>query len=1004
MNIFMKLTIKYLSMNKTRTIVTIIGVILSAAMITAVTTLISSLQYYLLQNVIYIEGDWHGAFYDIDTETLQKVKHDDKIESAAVAENIGYANIGSSNEYKPYLFIMGADDLFMERMPIHLVSGRLPQTPEEIILPEHLAYNGGVVYKIGDVLHLEIGERYYKGQKLIQTNSYVHPDDVIDRADLDENDNSPNSDANAADRDISYDADDGDEITRNADENKVIRNNINSETKPETKSEESKENLIAGEELVIKESRTYTVVGFYERPGFENYSAPGYTAITKMDYSRALETYAVYFKMNNPRETFNYVDNSGLQGTVNRDYLMFSGYSRYDIFYVILYSLAAILIGLIMFGSVSLIYNAFAISVSERTKQFGLLASIGATKRQSRKMVLYEALFVSFIGIPLGILSGIIGIGITLSLLGEEFSSFSGSSGLTMKLYVTIESIIAACVIALITVLISAWIPSKRATKITPIDAIRLSKDIVVNPGEVKTSKITYKLFGLEGMIAKKHFKRSRKKYRATIVSLFISIVLFISTISFCTYLTDSITSVFQDSDYDIIYRYVFKKGESIDLSELTRVYSELSAADGVFSSNYVLTNTLSDFKIPKSMLSNEFVEYFNLPEETTEVPINIIIYGIADDVYKNYLKENNLKEEIYMDESNPKGMAQALISRFDPALQRYVKIPIFKENTIILDYKDYDEIRDGQAFENDSWTNENDNLTNENDSQTLKNGNQTFENGNQTLKNDSQNIEENDNRTAENFSLTNKDNSQVSQIIENNSQTRENRQNLSFKSLTFDITDKDLVLGLNESFNNSVKIMYPISVYQELFNADYCTFFFKTKTHAETYDIIKNSLTAKGMLSGEHTLVNVYEIHETERSMVIIIKVFSYGFITLISLIAIANVFNTISTNIMLRRREFAMLKSVGMTSKGFNKMMNFECILYGFKSLAWGIPAAFGVTWLIYQNIARGYDTRFYIPWEAVAIAICSVFVVVFATMVYSMRKIKRDNPIDALKNENL
>ena len=123
-----------------------------------------------------------------------------------------------------------------------------------------------------------------------------------------------------------------------------------------------------------------------------------------------------------------------------------------------------------------------------------------------------------------------------------------------------------------------------------------------------------------------------------------------------------------------------------------------------------------------------------------------------------------------------------------------------------------------------------------------------------------------------------------------------------------------------------------------------------------------------------------------------------------LISLIAAANVFNTITTNINLRRREFAMLKSVGMTAKGMNKMMNFECIMYGTKALIYGLPVSAGVTFLIYRAINEGIDTDFFIPWRAVIIAVLSVFIVVFSTMMYSMSKIKKDNPIDALKNENI
>ena len=150
--------------------------------------------------------------------------------------------------------------------------------------------------------------------------------------------------------------------------------------------------------------------------------------------------------------------------------------------------------------------------------------------------------------------------------------------------------------------------------------------------------------------------------------------------------------------------------------------------------------------------------------------------------------------------------------------------------------------------------------------------------------------------------------------------------------------------------------------------------------------------------------LYNYAEFAETSRSIIVIVKVFAYGFIVLISLIAAANVFNTITTNINLRRREFAMLKSVGMTAKGMKKMLNFECILYGTKALLYGLPVSAIVTYLIYCSIRRGIDTYFTMPWGAVGIAVLSVFLVVFATMMYSMCKIKKDNPIDALKNENL
>ena len=137
---------------------------------------------------------------------------------------------------------------------------------------------------------------------------------------------------------------------------------------------------------------------------------------------------------------------------------------------------------------------------------------------------------------------------------------------------------------------------------------------------------------------------------------------------------------------------------------------------------------------------------------------------------------------------------------------------------------------------------------------------------------------------------------------------------------------------------------------------------------------------------------------------LVTVVRVFSYGFIILISLIAMANVFNTVSTNVMLRRREFAMLKSIGLGEKGFRRMMNYECIIYGCKGLLWGLPAAVALTYVIYRITGNIVDRGFYIPWYSVAIAVGSVFAVVFATMLYSTGVIRRDNPVDALRQENI
>ena len=178
--------------------------------------------------------------------------------------------------------------------------------------------------------------------------------------------------------------------------------------------------------------------------------------------------------------------------------------------------------------------------------------------------------------------------------------------------------------------------------------------------------------------------------------------------------------------------------------------------------------------------------------------------------------------------------------------------------------------------------------------------------------------------------------------------------------------------------------------------------YYILSQDHRESYEALRETLTQAGILATK--LDDAAASNESQRAMVTIVQIFSYGFVVLISLIAAANVFNTISTNIHLRRRDFAMLKSVGMPRKDFTRMMNYECILYGTRALLLGLPVSCGVTWLTWKSISSGMETDFRLPWEAMGIAVLGVFLVVGISMVYAMGKIHKDNPIDALKNENL
>ena len=362
-----------------------------------------------------------------------------------------------------------------------------------------------------------------------------------------------------------------------------------------------------------------------------------------------------------------------------------------------------------MFGSVSLIYNAFSISVSERTKQFGLLTSVGATAKQLRKMVLFEALAVSAVGIPLGILVGIGGIGITLLLIGDKFSS-TIRADIPTRLCVSWQAVVIAAVIALVTVLDSAWIPSKRATRVSAVAAIRQHMDIKSDGKSGKTPELAYKLFGLPGVIAGKYYKRSRKKYRATVVSLFMSIVLFVSAAAFTDYLTESAAGGLAVDSFDLVY------GTDTDGSDamtpdalLALLLSDPDVTGGTYVKKQFLQGDISREYVT-AMYADRFADFGAEREDRAPKGLGIsgYLYFVADAEFNRLLEKYDLKEADYYDRDKPLGIALDNNMEFDRLLEKYVTLDTLRGDRCVIEGLYYVEI-DGY-YRKDSRIDENGN------------------------------------------------------------------------------------------------------------------------------------------------------------------------------------------------------------------------------------------------------------------------------------------------------
>jgi len=900
MNIFTRYTLQTLKKNHTRTLVTIIGIILSVAMFTAVTESLYSGMQYLIRVTEATEGSYHGYQRNVDEKTVAEMQKSGEFTALHTLQSIGYADIGSNNKYKPFLYLAGIDDGFEDLVAVRLTEGRMPQTDSEIVLSEHLETNGRVAHKLGDTLTLSVGQRVWQNRVLDQSEG-LHTDD------------------------------DG------------------------------------GETLVDTETKTYTVVGFCERPRYviERTEAPGYTAYVRKAPDNS-EPVTVFFTVHDPRAFFKASENANTGATAfgeaycNSDLMMFMGYNTGSAFLPIVYGLGAVLMAIIMVGSVMLIYNSFSISVSERTQQFGLLRSIGATKKQMRRTVLTEGLLLSVAGIPLGLLSGCVGIGVTFHCLQPQFAAIvpqaADAPDLTIRLIPNALALLAAAAISLLTTLISAYLPVRRAMKISAIDAIRQTGDVRERkPVKIRKQR-TRSVFGFPGVMAKKYFSRSRKKYRVTIVSLALSLLLFISASSLTYYFQKSFSFEVAERPYQLTSYF---EAEDLGAEKTEDAMRALSATEGVTASLFQFSQSSMHYNLIAEQGQTSQAFEINPEESTKQYLSSPHITFIDDASFRALCKENHLNADDYFDQARPTALLSdeiqtAYLNEKGKPIQ--ARIRVFKDQSYPatlsfwkIEPGNYDGI-DHVDFEKQVVVF----FTSDDTPQSDGYGEQPLQDCAKLW---------------------------TARIGARLDTTPYFIANLMFPTLVYPASMRDTVTA-GES------------------NGWVCYGYFQSENTEQSFDAMQK---IADQYNDSIVITNSEADKEETLALLTLVKVFSFGFITLISLIAAANVFNTIYTNIILRRRELAMLRSVGMSGKGIRRMMDFESLIYGFYSLLLGLPLSAAVTYVIYLIVNREYAIPFTLPWGSIAFAVASIFLVVFASMLYATDKIRKDNPIDALKNEN-
>ena len=477
MNILSKFTAKAMKQNPSRTLVTLLGVILSAAMFAAVTTLTFSFWSFLVENEIARNGDYHVQCHWLRDEEVASLRGNEDITYMAEYRALGYLKTQEDSDGPLSTFVLAAgDEAYYETMPVRLSRGRLPQNSRELllheaILPELAHY--GYATEVGDIISMDLRR---------QTPSFS-----------------------------------------------------------QVQSLDGAESSFLGE---------YTIVGHIDIDVMLNYTMDTYPMLTLADGDEGLTLWTRAYVKTAPKHVWNLIQGEEFHDIeVNEGLLALYGQSKYENFTSILLWLTVVLCGIIVVGSVSLIYNSFSISLSERTKQFGLLSCIGATKRQLRRAVYAEALFLGLPGIPIGVFCGYGGISLTLFLLKDRLALIlEGASHVPLRSVFSPIALALGAVLALATLFLSATLPAKRATAISPLEAIRQNRDYKVPK---RRRKLRPSFFGLPGTLAKSYYRISKGKYRATLISLIISLVLFLSAAGFTAGLKTTADSAINLENFD---------------------------------------------------------------------------------------------------------------------------------------------------------------------------------------------------------------------------------------------------------------------------------------------------------------------------------------------------------------------------------------------------------------------------------------------------------------------
>lgn len=1031
--VFWRFAVRSLKLNRSRSIVSVIGIALSCALITAIFTSVVTLYQGLLKAEIVTEGTWQIELVDASDADLASLRSDPRIER--IYERVSYGDalmpVSFEGYWGRYLSVheWPTADAVGDLKPLPAIAeGREPQAPDEIVLPRDLK-----------------GLNTTGGSWLYDSLPVTGRDDTVPRVAWDgELEVGSTMEVSLGQR-MFIDPGTNDEYPCRYDEALFT-------------TESPKGDVISEYLADPAPAQTFKVVGFYAPSDEGVYdqwgsSGPGYQAFiaspnatghvasaylatnlsTRADIDALVEEYtgassAASAEVDPSQSSAQTADWPAAY--LHDGLLRYQGLVDDRAIWGTLYTLAAILSGVVIVASVSLIYNSFAIAVSERTRQFGLLSSLGASKRQLRRNVYAEALMLAAIGIPAGLAIGLAGTFVVFNIAGEGIGMLIdqevfADTGLTA---ITVDplAIALSALLALLTVLVSATVPAWRASRVSAIDAIRQSRDVRLSRRERKSQRtaahgdghrrpsparaldrLRMSIAGVPGMLAHRNLTRASSKGRVAVASLAVSVALIIISgaishyLGFLTRVADS-----GGSDIEVGLNRLLQEDESTaeGLADIDRAYRALAHVEGATGEGYMLLTSLYG-SFDQSMLDLDSLtansEEYDMPDRGLAddgriyAPLSILF--LDEGSWNEILDENGLDRATYSDPDHP--VAVALNGTQSNDGRRYSVRDLFTSTGTATLFTQIAPIEDSPFVE--IGVDKNGDPVARYEGYGDEEGARYDEYGEALYQQISRPL---DDVLAQSLELP------VKAIVKTLPKAVTSYASI-WPTLILPASALPALAEGSEDIASDVEtgsLAAPFAFHASegrYGNTMYAYLSFAAEQprsiEAEMDAMIESDLS--GTEWYRTYLNNNAENDRQARVMYETIQLFINCFIAITTAIAVANVFNTLANSIILRRREFAMLKSIGMGNRAFWRMIALECASYALRGLIIGLVLGAGVTFMVFQAMSlsfAGLDFEMPLGWVLGAIGLV-VGVLALSTL-YALRKSSAGSIVQTLRED--